>query len=104
MSGQIVQNEQHPERRQRLGEGDPDGESLLPALPAPPKFLGAHHLGRFGERGKDCCQFRLEPGMEHRVGAGAPPLDPHEATGRMEERELLGGARADILVFGWPPP
>src|SRR5262245_27899988 len=36
--------------------------------------------------------------MEHRIGATPHALDPHGATGGMEERQLLRGALAHILV------
>ena len=32
---EVVPDEQHPEGWEFLGQGDADGESLLPALPAP---------------------------------------------------------------------
>ena len=35
VAGEVVPDEQHPERREFLGQRDADGQPLLPALPAP---------------------------------------------------------------------
>lgn len=41
--GRVVPDQQHPERGRILRKGDPDRESLLPALPATAVLLGRQH-------------------------------------------------------------
>jgi hypothetical protein len=46
--GEVVSDQQHPERRQLLGEGDPDREVLLPALPLQPLSCRRRNVGDGG--------------------------------------------------------
>lgn len=94
---EIVQDQQHPERWQCLGQRDADGESLLPALPAASVLLGTEHL-RLREGGQDIGQLRLQPRMEDGVGRTRHSLDAHLAIRWMKQRQLLGGAVSDVFM------
>jgi len=108
MPGEIVEHQEHPQRRQLPGQGDPDREPGLPLLPAASILLGWEDW-RLGQRGQDGRQLGLQPGMEHSVGGASYPLDPHGTAGGMEQRQLLSGSLADVLVrvvdgrAGWMP-
>ncbi len=95
---QVVEDEEHPERRQLRGEGDPDTQPLLPALPPRVVLQRAQPLGWLGQPGKDGFQLLLEPRVEDRIGRLADALDPNLSRLRMKQRQLLGCALPNVLV------
>src|SRR3954451_5805446 len=97
VAAQVVEDEQQPQGRQAVGQGEPDGEAVPPALPGRAQFrLGLD--GRFWQRRKDRGQFGLQPGMQHRVGGARDALDVEQPGRRLEQGQELGGAVANVLV------
>jgi len=53
----------------------------------------------FEEPFQDLAQFRLEPGMQHRIRCRSDAFGSHVSGRRAKEREHLGRSRSDILVW-----
>lgn len=97
VAGQVIPDEQHPQRREVLGESDADGQALLPALPAPSILLGWEDL-RLRQGCQDGHEFVLQPGVEHSIGSAPHPFGPDFSRCWMEEGELLGCPIPDVLM------
>lgn len=95
--GQVVPDQQQPERRELMGQGDAAGESLLPACPATSILLGWEELW-LGQARQDRGQLGFQPGMKDGVGRAPHSLHMHLTTGWMEEGQLLGGSLTGILM------
>ncbi len=94
--GQVVQYQQHPQRRQLHRQRRLNRQSGLPAFPQRPRRL---RCGRsVGQGSQDLRQLLLQPGMRHPVGAGGHPFNAHPAVGGVEQRQHLGRPVAKVLV------
>jgi hypothetical protein len=71
-----------------------DTETLLPPFPS----TSRRRVHRRGHRVEPRSQRALEPAVQDGVRAGRHALDPNLAVGRVEQREELGRAVAEILV------
>ncbi len=93
MAGQIVPDQEEPERRQRL--------SRLVAEPGRPPRQGWAFVLRAGD-GWECRehlgQFGLEPGMEDGIRRVGDALRPHLARGRTEQGQQLGRPTTNVLM------
>jgi hypothetical protein len=96
--GEVIPDEQHTERWEVLGQGDPDRQPFLPALPAPSILLRWEDVW-LGQGYQDRQQFVFQPGMQDSIGSASHAFHPHCSAGRMEERQLLGRAFPDVLVW-----
>ena len=75
------------------------GQAVLPPLPgrAPPR-RPALAPAASGIAARTAASSRLQPGVQDRVGAGRHALDADLPVGRVEQRQDLGRAVAEVLV------
>jgi len=97
VSGDVVEHQQHAERRQFRAQGERPGEPLLPTPPARPVLLGREDRGR-RQRGQDRLERRFEPAVQDDIGARGNAADANLAGARMDERQQLRCTVADVLV------
>jgi len=110
VSGQIVQNEQHPQGRQLLRQRRIERQTRLPSLPAKPDtFRARWGFWQRRQRLHDLAQLLLEPAMQHWIGAGGDATHTYLSVRRVKQRQDLGGAVANVFVrlsgrlaFGFP--
>src|SRR5215213_8616862 len=97
MAGQIVEDQQQTQGRQAFGQGEPDGEAVLPARPGR-TVLRLRLGGRLRQRRPQRRQLGLEPGVQDRVGGARDALDAEQPGRRLEQGQQLGRAVAGVLV------
>ena len=98
MAGEVVPDEEHAQRWQRVGQGEAFRQAVLPSLPRAAGHRRISQRGGRRQRRQDHLQPLLEPAMQDRVGAAADRLEVHLAAGGMEQGQDLAGAAPDILV------
>lgn len=98
MSGQIVPDQEHAQRRKLLRQCDWLRQPHLPDQPIRPIGRTDLLVSSFRQHRQHRPQFVLEPGMEYRVGRARHPFDPHLPIGGMEQGQHLCRSIALILV------
>lgn len=94
VAGQVVPDQEEPERRQRRGRrvaepGRPPCQGWAFVLGAGEGWECREHLGQLG----------LEPGVEHGVGRVGDAFGPHLAGRRTEQGQQLGRPATDVLMW-----
>jgi len=97
VASEVVQHQQHLQRWQVFRQGEPDGESCLPALPG--RAALGFGLARWRRQSRqDRRHFRLQPGVQDRVGCARHARGADLTRGRVEQGEQFGGALAEVLM------
>jgi len=70
MTGEVVPHQQQAQRGQLFRQSKGFRQPVLPHLPRGSGFCRINRFARCWQPRQDRRQFRLEPAMQHRIGAG----------------------------------